>query len=533
MPHFSDFYFYHTPAVKGFLLYFSGPLVYNQCRILQAVIVLKKLRNLLLLVCLLLALPLCARAEEAREVTGPELVTDSSGFTGIKKILDGDPDSEGYCQDGGGFSLSCDDGFGSAYLLFDVEYGAYTVTDDDTSVSVTVEASPILHQFLDLEAMFGRCPRNLTFTFGPEKATILDVHLFTQGQVPDWVQRWQEPVEDGADLVLFSTHCDDEQIFFAGVLPYYAGELGYRVQVVYLTNHRNLTNVRCHEALNGLWAVGVRYYPVFGSYADYYSKSLHNAIGSYERVGITEEELLGYVTEQLRRFRPLVALGHDLNGEYGHGAHMLYAELLTQAVEAAADESRFLESAQCYGVWDTPKLYLHLYEENPIVMDWDRPLEHFGGMTAYQVTKQLGFPCHESQKEQYYWYFNWNLGTEDHATDIRKYSPCNYGLYRSTVGADVEKNDFFENLMTYDQQAQAAREAEEARKAEEARQAEEAQKAEEARRAREAEQASLTAQSTAAAETTEAAAGFPWLLLIAAALLLAAGTALLLCRRKK
>ena len=27
-----------------------------------------------------------------------------------------------------------------------------------------------------------------------------------------------------------------------------------------------------------------------------------------------------------------------------------------------------------------------------------------------------------------------------------KYSPCKYGLFRSTVGEDVEKNEFFENL---------------------------------------------------------------------------------------
>ena len=247
---------------------------------------------------------------------------------------------------------------------------------------------------------------------------------------------------------------------------------------------------------------------------------------------------MGYVTEQLRRFRPLVALGHDLNGEYGHGAHMLYADLLTQAVEAAADESQFPESARRYGVWDTPKTYLHLYEENPIVMDWDRPLSRFDGMSAYQVTKQLGFPCHNSQKEQYYWYFNWNLSMEDHATDIRRYSPCNYGLYRSTVGEDVEKNDFFENLMTYDQQAQAeaeAKAAEEARLAEEARQAEEEaarQAEEEARRASEAAESQAAAE-TAAEHLRQTPGPALWIAILAAALLLTAGAAWMLLHKQK
>ena len=280
--------------------------------------------------------------------------------------------------------------------------------------------------------------------------------MFTQGQVPQWVQQWQSPVENGADLVLFSTHADDEQLFFAGVLPYYAGERGDRVQVVYMTNHRNLPKegyLRGHEALDGLWAVGVRNYPVFGEFADYFCKGKQGAIEVYRYMGVEPEEILGYVVEQLRRFKPLVAVGHDLNGEYGHGAHMLYADLLTQAVELATNPESYPESAQNYGTWDTPKVYLHLYEENQITMDWDRPLEHFGGMTAFEVTKNKGFPCHVSQAQDFAWY----MSGIDRAADIQKYSPCLYGLYRTTVGPDQEQNDFFENLTTYAQQEEQAR----------------------------------------------------------------------------
>ena len=39
----------------------------------------------------------------------------------------------------------------------------------------------------------------------------------------------------------------------------------------------------------------------------------------------------------LRRFKPLVAVGHDREGEYGHGAHQLNALSLEQAVVRAAD----------------------------------------------------------------------------------------------------------------------------------------------------------------------------------------------------
>ena len=37
------------------------------------------------------------------------------------------------------------------------------------------------------------------------------------------------------------------------------------------------------------------------------------------------------------------------------------------------------------------------------------------------------------------------------ATDILTYSPCNYGLYYTSVGNDVVGGDFFENVKTYEQ----------------------------------------------------------------------------------
>ena len=99
-----------------------------------------------------------------------------------------------------------------------------------------------------------------------------------------------------------------------------------------------------------------------------------------------------------------------------------------------------------YGVWDVPKTYLHLYDKDRITMDWDRPLSHFGGMTAYEVSK-LGYACHLSQ--QYTWFTDWingKYGQYTKATDIRSFKPTEYGLYRTLVGSDTVGGDFFENL---------------------------------------------------------------------------------------
>ena len=83
-----------------------------------------------------------------------------------------------------------------------------------------------------------------------------------------------------------------------------------------------------------------------------------------------------------------------------------------------------------------------LYPENQITMNWDVPLEHFDGSTAYQVTKERGFPAHKSQIKDFAWYFR----GADLASQIEKYSPCRYGLYQTAVGLDAVGGDFFEHL---------------------------------------------------------------------------------------
>lgn len=422
----------------------------------------------------------------AEELSHHTLVTEYSGFHYYKGLFDKESAYGVPLADGAHFTLTSDRGMGSVYMILGEEYGDCTVTDPDTGREYVWNGNGMLHRFLDLEEVFGTAPDAVMFSFEQGEARVAELRVFASGQVPDSVQRWEPPVEGETDLILFSAHGDDEQLFFAGLLPYYAGELDCQVQVVYLTDHSNNSRRRVHEMLDGLWAVGVRTYPVFGTYDDIYTDSLELAYQKYGYQKITEEELLKFVLEQLRRFRPKVVVGHDLAGEYGHGMHMLYADLLCKAVEISGDPEEYPELAEKYGVWDVPKTYLHLYEENPVLMDWDQPLESFDGKTAYEVTRDLGFPCHKTQWKSYAWFFRGNRT----AAQIRQFSPCQYGLFRSTVGEDVRKNDFFENLTTYardrlDQEALIA--AEEARRqaeAEEARrlEAEKTRIAEEARR---------------------------------------------------
>lgn len=419
---------------------------------------------------------LSAAAREEGDIT-ESTAFSGTGYDSLAFLHDGNTGNYRTSDGGAVITLENDGGMGGLYLLFDLEYGSYTITDNGSGAVFTAGEKGFLHEYIDLLAAFGAAPTSVTLTFGRGDVRISEAYVLPPRTIPSFVQQWDTPLDGKADIVLFTSHGDDDQLFFAGLLPLYAGELGYAVQTVYLTDHRNLTNARTHEILNGLWAVGVTAYPVFGDFADFRIDDLERTYRKYESMGVSREELLAFVVEQLRRFRPQAAVTHDFSGEYGHGMHMLYADLLRQALEISSDETVFPELAEKYGVWDVPKAYFHLYGENEVLLDYDQPLSRFDGMTAFAVSQQLGYPCHRSQ--QYTWFTQWINGYHNEITraaEIATYSPCRFGLYRSTVGEDTAKNDFMENLVSYAEQARLEEERKEQERLEEERRQEEERK---------------------------------------------------------
>ena len=405
-----------------------------------------RLISAVLCLCALLALaPGAAAQTQTAEDISKQTTLTGTGYDSFGFLTDGNLTS--YRRSNGNVTLTLENknGIGALYFVFDLEYGAYTILDNTTGNTITAGEYGFLHEYVQLP----EAATSVTVKFENGKVRLSEIRVFSPGDAPADVQVWDKPQEGGADIVLFTTHGDDDQLFFAGLLPLYAGEKDARVQAVYLTDHRNLTNERTHEMLNGLWAVGVTAYPVFGEFSDFRIDDLDGTYREYASQGVSKEALLGFVVEQLRRFKPLVAIGHDIKGEYGHGMHMVYTDCLIKALDVSNDP----ELAERYGVWDVPKTYLHLYEQNPIELDYDTPLESFDGMTAFQVSQKLGYPCHKSQ--QYTWFTRWINGSNNEitkATQIATYNPCKFGLYRSTVGEDVQKNDFLENVTTYAEQ---------------------------------------------------------------------------------
>ncbi len=415
------------------------------------------IKLVLVLLAMLLVPSLDAQAAEvqAQDITATTVIS-GTGFGSLDFLKDGNIDSYRTGDAGCSITLENPQGIASIYLYFDLEYGEYSITDNDTGAQITAGSHNILHEFVDLQAGFGKVPISVTLYFEAGGVRLSEIYSFTQGQTPSYVQKWTPPLEGGADIVLFSSHSDDDQLFFAGLVPTYAGARECRVQVVLMTNHREgpfATYGRTHEVLNGLWATGLTAYPVFGPFVDYRLDDIQSMYQYYANMGVSRDTIQGFVVEQLRRFKPLVAIGHDLGGEYGHGMHKIYAEMVANGVTLAEDPGVYPASAEKYGTWQTQKTYLHLYSDNPIVLNYDIPLERFGGLTAFQASQKLGYPCHHSQK--WTWFTQWLNGNNAQITSptqIEDYNPAHFGLYRSTVGPDVEKNDFLENIVTYAQQ---------------------------------------------------------------------------------
>jgi len=260
-----------------------------------------------------------------------------------------------------------------------------------------------------------------------QKLAINEVYLFGNGSVPDWVQQWQ-PTPTDADILFLVAHPDDELMFFGGAIPTYAVEQQRKVVVAYMC-HSNTT--RRSELLNGLWSMGVRTYPVIGNFWDTYTKSLKMAEKKWDK-----SDALDYVVALYRKYKPKVVVTHDFYGEYGHGMHMLTAELAELAFDQAADEQDDPDSLAKYGAWQVKKLYSHLYAENQITFNWNVPLQSMKGKTSLELATEA-YKLHVTQQ-------NTRFSME---TTGKEYDNRVFGLVCSTVGEDTRHDDFLENVL--------------------------------------------------------------------------------------
>lgn len=259
---------------------------------------------------------------------------------------------------------------------------------------------------------------------GKGRVLIAELTIYGQGDRPARSPQWR--TLDKADIMVLAAHPDDELLWFAGLLPTYAAERGMAVQVVYMvpsTPNRRL------ELLDGLWHCGVDAYPMFGGMSDAKGKTLQAQYKKWNR-----GQMLSKVVTMVRRVQPEVLVSHDVNGEYGHGAHRACADIAKLTMKYAADKTKYRDSAKAYGPWQVKKLYLHLYKERQLRMNWRIPLDAFDGKDSYTVAEEaLAF--HQSQVRH-----GWGM------EEGGKYDNALLGLAFTTVGEDVDKDDLLENI---------------------------------------------------------------------------------------
>ena len=403
-----------------------------------------KLKFLLPLLLILLLMIVPATAEEAENLTAncTLKVVDQPGK--VKSITDGKYTTywESSKRKEPWVVISSDKPIYGLYLCFQKMPDSYVIQKQsgDGWVTVAEGGSPRYHHvFFELEGL--KKIRILSTMDKKNAMGFNEIFAFGEGEIPDWVQRWEKPVEK-ADILFLATHPDDDVLFLGSAITYYAAEEKRNVQVAYLT-YSNTT--RRSEALNGLWAMGVRNYPEIGSFADKYSKP-SKVEQSYKDMG-GQDKVLGWVTELYRKYKPEVVVTQAIDGEYGHPQHEMLVDAAIRCWDQAADGAAFRESADAYGAWEVKKLYLHLYgsEADSTAFNWDVPLASMGGRTANEAAEDA-FKLHLTQAGKGNKFNGERVPFSVAEYGVKRYPNNRFGLYATRVGQDETHTDFLEHV---------------------------------------------------------------------------------------
>ena len=205
---------------------------------------------------------------------------------------------------------------------------------------------------------------------------------------------WQ-PYPDKIDMLAIFAHPDDEG-YWGGLLPYYATCMNKSVVMISLTSGEwgnglphpvepgeapdcsyDDSDYPCFQAIpedelvyphyyretelaNATRIYGISYKPVTPRYQDMNGIGWDDAEKGFEFWG-GRDEIIGYLTNQIRRFRPDVVVGLDWNGANGNPQHAAAAQGAYHAAVAASDASRYPGT---YKSWQVKKMYSHLRNED-------------------------------------------------------------------------------------------------------------------------------------------------------------------------
>ncbi len=316
----------------------------------------------------------------------------------------------------------------SVYLSFYSAPVAYTVLQYDKNGTKLSEEPGILLYNVLIETTPET--RKVSFRADANDCSLTALYAYGAGEVKDYHPFL--PTAEKADYLTFAMHPDDDVLFLGAVYPLYDAERGLTgVSLIMSTKlPEKFQRQRRQEDLNSSWALGLKVQPVFGGFPDippsYYDQFQHT---------FTKDDVTRYAVTQIRKYRPEVVVTQDLNGEYGHWQHKVLAEGVQAAVPLAADASYQPKGYPASEPWQVKKLYIHLFQENKLTLDVNRPIEALNGKTAFEAAVDA-FEFHESQTQK-----------NNHHVSTTEYSIAEFGLAYTTVGEDTPGvNDLFEHI---------------------------------------------------------------------------------------
>lgn len=246
-----------------------------------------------------------------------------------------------------------------------------------------------------------------------------------------------------ACIMVVVAHPDDEGAF-GGTIPFYAGGLKLPVLWVQMTSGDGWCAkgapswgpecgaLREKEARRAAEIYGMPNPPYFARFPDccnWKGKTPEqNLEGNWEKWG-GRERVIGYLVRLIRTYRPDIIMSHAVNGEYGHGNHMICSAATMAAYDAAGDPDKFTEQLNGLTPWKPKKCYIHNYTEGSFTHHFNDIMPGLKGKSIGEVMT-AGIRSHISQGAE-----NWSAG-----------GGTTMGLYGSTVGNDMVKEDFLEHI---------------------------------------------------------------------------------------
>jgi len=383
-----------------------------------------------ILLCLLCLLTLPALADEAQDITDRCTITVSNASGSMNKMFDGNYTTEWVSSHRGYVQVDAPAGE-SVHGLY-VKWGHFItnwrVEALDASgnwATVYETEDQFYNQYIPLEGGYQSIRLKCMSPDYEHALHVAELNVLGAGETPVWVQQWKN-FTGKADLVLMVTDPGDEYLFFGGLLPHYVAQ-GKEVMLCVIVNTSSQYK---NQLLDGLWHCGMTNYPYIAYFKPNMATTARQQYATWSEV-----QFVRHVTRIVRIYDPDVLVTHALDGENIDGGHRVCADAAIRAITAAVDNNYDVGyGLKLYGNWELPKLYLHAPATGEVTLDYNQPLDYFGGKTAFEIASEA-YAMQDYQKKL----------AADLPTD-GIFNGAAFTLEHSIVGEDTLKNDLFENL---------------------------------------------------------------------------------------